>query len=449
MKSLRNLALSLIFLAVISSPGRAQSSPAQAFDNVIIHTADGEVIENGTIIWRNGIIQAVGDNLSIPFDAYTIDGGDSLHVYPGFIDGMALWGSPDLPNSYENPDRPGDPGYERAGIQPQRSPSKLLEEDDKNFEEAQKHGFTTAALGLKGHMLPGQIDLYFINGDETGKYLWNPGIGLLGSFRDAPGGVYPSTTMGVLAEYRQLWYDARALMQQDTYYAASSSDYPAPEKNEVLEALYPVIKKEQPLYFLADSKENIERLFSLQDKLGFEFVLVSGKEAYTKAEELKKREIPVLAGIDLPEKPDWKKKEEKAKEDTTVTEEEKEELTEEMSMFRKRQLEAYKEDINNIHNLIEAGVKVGYASNGLKLSDLKKHMQTLTEETDLTENQLLYLISQQTADILRAGNRIGDIDSGKIASFNIFTKPFIEDESQVLYSISAGKLTEFESKSSK
>lgn len=453
MKPACNFMLCMLFLFAASVAGLAQTSPAQAFDNVTIHPAEGKTIKSGTVVWRNGVIETAGRNVNIPFDAYVIDGGDSLHVYPGFVDGLALWGSPDLPEKYDKPERPGDPGYERAGIQPQRKPAKVLNAKDENFESAQKHGFTTAALGLKGQMLPGQVDIFFINGTHTGDYLMKPGTGLLTSFENAPGGfgngAYPATTMGVMAQFRQLWYDADALMNQEQYFASSSSNYPAPEKDEVLEALFPVMKKAQPLFFVADTKENIARIFWLQDEFGFNVVLVSGKEAYKQADQLKKRNIPVLASIDLPDEPEWRTKEKKAEEDTTEAGERLEEITEEMRIFRERQLEAYKADIDNVKKLIEAGVKVGYASNGMKVKDLPKHIKTLREESGLTENQILAMFSRNTADILGIGSRVGDVERGRIASFTVFTKPFTEENVQARYSVSAGQLTEFETESSK
>lgn len=449
MKLVRNLSSCMLLLLFVVStlPASAQTSPAQAFDNVIIHTADGETINDGTVVWRNGIIESAGSNVTIPFDAYVIDGGDSLHVYPGFVDGLALWGSPDLPDRYERPDRPGDPGYERAGIQPQRKPSELLKSDDKNFEEAQKNGFTTAGLGLKGQMLPGQVDIFFINGEKTGDHLMKSSAGISASFEDAPGGfgsgAYPSTTMGVLAQYRQLWYDAEALMNQQQYFASAGSNYPAPAKDAVLEALYPVLDMSQPLYFTVDSKENIELLLRLKDEIGFDAVIVSGKEAYKMADELSDRDIPVLASIDLPDEPEWKKKEKEAEEDTTQAGEELEELTEEMRIFRDRQLRSYEASIMNIKSLMDAGVTVGYASNGMKLGDLSGHVKTLLEEGGLDQNQLLRIMSQNTAEILGIGNRVGELEDGRIASFSVFTKPYTEEKTKVLYSVSSGMLTEF------
>jgi len=449
MKSVKTAGVVLVTMFLPISGVRSQDTPARAFDNVIIHTADGRTIDNGTIVWRDGVIREVGADLEIPFDAYVMDGGDSLHAYPGFIDGLGLWGSPELPEEYDRPEKPGEPGYDRAGIQPHRHPSALLEPDHEDYgpAEAQKLGFTTAALGLKGYMLPGQLDLFFLNGSRTGEYLYRKGIALHTQFEEAPGsflnGAYPTTRMGIMAKLRQLWYDAAALKSHEAYYAAGSGDYPPPDKNEVLEALFPAIDGQQPLYFLADTEENIERVFRLKDELGFQLVLVSGREAYRKAEELRRRGIPVLASIDLPEKPEWKVKEEQEAAEEPGEEQEME-ITEEMRIFRDKQLAAYRAHIDNIRKLIEAGVKVGYASNGLDACEISVQMRTLKQEAGLSDAQIIAMFTQNTADILGSGSSLGDLEKGRIASFSVFTKPFTEEGARVKYSVSNGRMTEFD-----
>jgi hypothetical protein len=449
MKLARFITVCIALLMVFSLQGWSQSSPAEAFENVIIHTADGNTIESGTIVWRNGVITSVGEDVPIPFDAYVYNGGDSLHIYPGFIDGMAQWGSPEPPENLSTPDEPGNPSYKRAGIQPHRHPANLLNSDADVFSEVQKHGFTTAALGLKGQMLPGQIDLFFINGEKTNDRLLESGLGVLAQFEEAQGAAYPSTTMALMVRYRQLFYNAQALRDQQNYFASTSGNYPAPDKNKVLESLYPVMDNQQPFFFVVDSKENIERLFWLQDELGFNVVVVSGEEAYGKAEELAERDIPVLASIDLPDEPEWRKDDddEGDEEEKESVEKEQEEVTEEMQHFRDRQLEAYLDAVNNINNLIDAGVKVGYASNGLKLGDIKDNIETLKEEGGLTDEQILQILTQSTADILGYGQKMGDLQEGRIASFTVFTKPFTDEDTKAVYSVSGGELTEFEPES--
>ncbi|MEL7834706.1 amidohydrolase family protein [Fodinibius sp. Rm-B-1B1-1] len=437
-KTVQIVSLSVVLLMVFSIQGWSQSAPAEALKNVTIHTADGNTIQDGTIVWRDGVITDVGDNINVPFDAYVYDGGDSLHVYPGFIDGLAQWGSPDVEENVSTPEVPGDPAYDRAGIQPQRSPSDLIQ-DDKIFTEAAKMGFTAANLGLKGQMLPGQTDLFLISEESTADNLLHGGIGIFAQFEEAQGQAYPSTTMGVMNQFRQLFNDAKALQQHEQYFASLSSNYPAPKKDKVLEALFPVMDNEQPFYFVVDTEENIERVFWLQDDLGFDVVIVSGKEAYKQADALKERDIPVLASVDLPEEPEWQKADE---------DKDQPEVTEEMRIFRDKQLEAYKADIENISKLINSGVQVGYASNGLELKDITKNLKTLQEEGGLSDTETLQLMTQSTANILGYGEKLGDIKSGRLANFTVFTEPFMDEESKAVYSVSNGSVTEFESESS-
>ncbi|MEP6912098.1 MAG: hypothetical protein ABI923_05050, partial [bacterium] len=56
-----------------------------AIRNARIVTVSGPEIENGTIVIRDGKIEALGTNISVPSDAQTID-AKGLSVYPGMID---------------------------------------------------------------------------------------------------------------------------------------------------------------------------------------------------------------------------------------------------------------------------------------------------------------------------------------------------------------------------
>ena len=66
-----------------------------AIRNARIVTVSGPDIENGTVVIRDGKIEAVGANVAVPAGAQTID-GRGLSVYPGMIDAgtnMGLVGS--------------------------------------------------------------------------------------------------------------------------------------------------------------------------------------------------------------------------------------------------------------------------------------------------------------------------------------------------------------------
>jgi len=449
------LCLGVFFFTVLSA--ESQELPSTALTNVMIHKADGTVINNGTIVWRNGIIENAGSNVDIPFDAHTIDGGDSLHVYPGFIDGFSTWGSPERERP-ENVDNPGNPGYERAGIQPHLLPSNLIKSDDKNLTEALKFGFTTASLGLKGEMLPGRTEIFFIQGKETGENLLKENTGVLFRFEGARGGfsnrAYPNTTMGVMARFRQLMYDAEALRQHINYFASANGSFPAPKRDDVLESMFPVLNKELPVYFHADTPEDLERFMLLKEEFGLAPVLVSGRQLWHKADFLKEQNIPVLASVEFPDMPDWykKQKENEEKENENKENEDKEgeteesaekPLTEEEELFREKQLKSYMDRVTNIKKLKDAGVKVGFAGTGMKPDEFTAHLKVLMDEGGLTTEEVIRLMSLDTAEILGIDSVTGEIEAGKTASFSVLKKPFGDKKPEVLMTISNGQIHEF------
>ena len=71
----------------------AQSHPAVAIHNAKIVTVSGPVINKGTVVVRNGLIEAVGEDVTVPADAMLVE-GEGLTVYPGLIDALSTWGQP-------------------------------------------------------------------------------------------------------------------------------------------------------------------------------------------------------------------------------------------------------------------------------------------------------------------------------------------------------------------
>jgi imidazolonepropionase-like amidohydrolase len=68
----------------------AQSEPV-ALQGATIHTVTNGVIENGTIVFNNGVITAVGTDVDIPAGARVVD-VSGKHIYPGLIDAYSTVG---------------------------------------------------------------------------------------------------------------------------------------------------------------------------------------------------------------------------------------------------------------------------------------------------------------------------------------------------------------------
>ena len=67
-----------------------QSEPV-ALRGATIHTVTNGVIENGTILFENGVIIAVGTDVEIPAGARVVD-VSGKHIYPGLIDAYSTVG---------------------------------------------------------------------------------------------------------------------------------------------------------------------------------------------------------------------------------------------------------------------------------------------------------------------------------------------------------------------
>jgi hypothetical protein len=287
-------------------------------------------------------------------------------------------------------------------------------------------------------MLAGQPDIYFLNGEQTPDFLFKESTGYQFAFDPAAGGwssrAYPSTTMGVMAQFRQLMYDAQALQDHIQYFADANGSIQPPKRDEVIESLFPVLNGEAKLFAEVNTPENFERLMILDDEFNLDIILVSGKSIHYKSSELNEMEIPVLASIELPEKPDWMKEDDDESDDPESEEEE---------LYRERQREAYQATAKNIKTLLDEGVTVGFASIGLEADKLLEHLRGLKEEGGLTDDEILQLLTVNTAEILDICQSLGQLEPGFNASFAVFNSTFLEEKAAVKMVISNGEIHEF------
>ena len=66
-------------------------SEAVALRGATIHTVTNGVIENGTILFENGVIRAIGTDVEIPTGTRVVD-VSGKHIYPGLIDAYSTVG---------------------------------------------------------------------------------------------------------------------------------------------------------------------------------------------------------------------------------------------------------------------------------------------------------------------------------------------------------------------
>src|SRR5271154_405969 len=178
----------------------------------------GPPIENCTVLITRGVITAVGKDLTIPDEAWVID-GKGLIVYPGLFDAFTDVGIPAAPAASTEGGGSGGgrrpPGErangpeDRPGSTAWRSAADEVSLSDKRIETWRSAGFTTVVSAPKGGIVPGQAAVLDLAGDRAGDLVVKSPVAIPLNLQPQGGfgSGFPDSLMGVLGYVHQLWID--------------------------------------------------------------------------------------------------------------------------------------------------------------------------------------------------------------------------------------------------
>ncbi len=461
---IRKLILALVLVATLPQIAHAQDSDLRpvsskyAIKNATIVQAPGRVIQNGTILFENGVIKAVGANVTIPTDALVIN-ADSMYVYAGFISGLSNIGVPKPKEDKERPDSKlrSNPPYKLAGITPEVSVTDMLAHDDKSIEEFRQLGFTAAHTVPHTGMMPGKSALILLGGNSAPALVIKKDYAQYGQLAGASG-VYPNTFIGVMAKYRDMYGKAKQAIEYEARYKAGSNGMERPVADLTLEALYPVVSKQQAIFFQSENILDIMRVLALKNDIGFNLVLGEVKQGWDAAEHIKNSGSSVFLSLDLPEmkeeKKDEKKKED-GKEEDKKEEDKKEEKPKEKTAadlekeaLEKRQKEMLAKYYGQPAAFTAKGIKYGFSTLNAKSKDVKTTLNNMIKN-GLTEDQALAALTTQPAELLGLSGTMGTLDNGKMANMVITDKPYFDEKANVRYVFVDGTMYQYEVKEKK
>lgn len=426
----------------------APVSRTYAITNVNIIQAPGRKIDMGTILVKDGIIKAVGKTVSVPPEAIVIK-ADSMYVYAGFIDGLSRVGviKPKEETNRERPKDPGNPTNERAGITPQNDVRTELNPADKSLEELRSVGFTTAHVVPYGGMLPGNGSIILLSGSSADNMVVASKTAFYSELTSAQR-VYPSTVIGVMAKWRELYRQASLSKNYESLYASNRSGLERPATDRVLEAFYPVIDKRQPVLFKSEKVLDIQRVLTLQSDFGFSLMLADVKEGWDVINKIKAANAKTFLSLDLPEAKkevkEGEKKEAEKKDDKkakSVVELEKEAL-------EKRKEEFTVKYTAQPAVFQKAGIAFGFSSLSAKPKDIPANLRRMIA-AGLTEDQALAALTTTPAQLLGLSDRMGSIDNGKMANLVISDKPYFNEKAKLRYVFVDGQPYKLEVKEEK
>jgi len=430
----------------------AEAPSTVAIHNAKIVTVSGPVIAKGTVILKNGLIEAVGENVAVPPDAWVVD-GEGMTVYPGLIDALSTVGMPGAAPAAAGGGRGGRgaaapaqtavPAAQAAPAErswgPEDRPqttSWLLAADelqagDKRVETVRGGGITTAVTFPTRGIFAGQgsvIDL--VSGEKPAEMVLVPSVGQYISmgggrgFGGGGGGGFPSSLMGIISYVRQLYLDAKHYKLVKDAYAKDPRGMQRPEYDRALEGLMAsqrfllpanqLVEMDRMLRFGAELKT----ISPVEQKM----IIYGAREAYRPeaAELLKKANVPVLLSIHWPTPPAR----------TDDSDDSNETL---------RTLIERDKAPNAPVVLQKAGVKFALYSDGAESPRDFQRAVKKAIDAGLSREDALRALTLSPAEIYGIADRVGSIEKGKIANIVVTKGEIFDDRTQIVMVFVDGK----------
>lgn len=442
------------FLSAQNSDTPKPISNTYFLQNCFVVKQPGTVLSGQNVIIRDGFIAEVGAGIKAPFDAQWIK-SDSMYVYAGFIDAHSHTGIV-KPEAKDRPkvNDPGNPPNDVAGITPQLKSADVFKSSDKSVGDMRAAGFGISNVAPRGLMLPGQNSVFLLNDGQSDKLLLRANSSQNLQL-ETNRGVFPSTTIGVMAKFRELYKNAAIAGAHDEKFKLNPAGLSRPDYSKEILALYPVTTKKVPLFFKATNSKDVHKALSLRDELNFDMVLTEVKQGWHYIDRIKKSNTGVLLSLELPEE---EKKEEKKdakseeKKDSTSTAEvktpEKKEINPEKDSFDAKKEESVKQHLAQAAVFEKNGIKFAFSFQSVKPSDVKKNIKRLIDN-GLTENGALAALTTYPAQMLGISNITGTVEKGKLANLVITDKSYFDEKSSIKYVFVDGKKYDFVEKPKK
>jgi imidazolonepropionase-like amidohydrolase len=424
-----SIALGAIVLGVAGAVGHAEDPGAFAIRNARIVPVSGPAIDNGTVVVSGGLITAVGASVEVPADAWVIE-GKGLTVYPGLIDALTDLGLTPAAGPTAGAGGPGGPGARPAlpaggtlptpARGPQDRPASTpwvqaaddVKVDERRFESWRNAGFTTALTAPKTGIFPGQGAVINLAGERAGDLVVASPVSLQVNFQPPGGfGGFPGSLMGVFAYVRQVYLDVQHDVDARKQYDASPRGVGRPEYDRTVRAIAEAQAASRPVLMAATSEAQIARLLDFAQELKLRPVLYGVHESYkpSVAERLAAKKTPVLVSLKWPER------------DTNADPEFEESL---------RVLRLRDKAPSAPAALQKAGVKFAFYSDGAPPEDLLKNARKAVE-AGLAADAAVKALTLDAAEILGVANRLGSVETGKIANLVITDGDLLGEKTKV------------------
>ena len=298
MKKIFLYILSFTFLANVYAQETIYPAPAQqegmAYTNATIHVGNGQVINNGTVIFEKGKITYAGPATQITAGVKQVD-ASGKHIYPGIILAKTNLGLVEVGAGT----RATNDVTELGLINPNVKSIVAYNTDSKIINTLRSNGILLAGITPQGGLISGtstvvQLDAW---NWEDAAYKNNAGIHFnmpsllnrpnpFGAFfgpQQQPGDRI-RTALDRIETVKHFFQQAKAYHQENKHASA----------NLKYEAVKGLFDKSQKLYVHCDLVKEMLIAIDFVKEFGFDVVIVGGADSWQIAELLKQNNIGVI-----------------------------------------------------------------------------------------------------------------------------------------------------------
>jgi imidazolonepropionase-like amidohydrolase len=381
-----------------------------AITNARIVPVTKPTIERGTIVVRDGIIESVGANVSVPAGARVIDAAGA-EVYPGFIDAQTTIGLED----------PGAGNYGDAGeildFNPQLRAQVAFHNDSDAIPVARANGMTTVVATPAGGLLGGQAAVMNLDGYTWEESTVAASVGVTFQFprlgggggRGGGGRGAPAADRAYddLKKERDAQLDRVARLFEDARAYAKAAG-PNRRRDLVLESLGPIVDRRQPLLTRVATEQEIRDAIAFVDRVGVRVVIAAPPaEAALAAPLLKDKNVPVI-------------------------------LLQVLTLPTRRDM-PHQASYSAAAELAKAGVKFAIAvPSDTNARQLPYHAAEAVA-WGLSREDALKALTINPAEMLGVADRIGSLEPGKIANLIVAKGDPLEVRTTITHVVIAGR----------
>ena len=415
-----------LVIPLVGSPARVEAEkpkepPYFAITDARIVTGAGQTIEKGTVVLSKGLIAEIGTTVTIPAEAWVIDGSE-LTVYPGLIDALSDLGLKEErsgpPGAGPPPGAMGPSGSDTV-LGPEDRPQTMtwkcaadeLKTGDKRLESWRNGGFTSAVTAPNDGIFPGQAAFINLAAERAQDMVVATPAAFKVSLESSGGGrSFPGSLFGIMAYIKQVFADAEHYQAAWSTYDADPRGKQRPKYDRALEPVVKARLEKWPVLIPGQWGKEIKRAIKLGEDLEVATVVYGAHQGYAATDVLREKKVPVLVSVKWPEA----SKDADPEADVPL-----------------RTLKLWDRAPSTPAALQEAGVRFAFYSDGLKSpKDIMKNVRKAIE-AGLTKEAALKALTLSAAEIYGVGDRLGSLETGKIANVIVTDGDLFEEKTKV------------------